>query len=164
MLPELYEAHAEDEPVTGQVDDPITARLLLIEYQRNERKLDGLRHTAAAVAQTYDERMGAIHERQEQVREMLLRFCAENGRQSFPDVGSCHVVQRKPTARITDTERFAGWALGEGRNDLVRVEQVVKLEADARKLAAAAFTEGGELLPGCEPVVPEPSLTIKAAG
>lgn len=157
MLEALYDAHAGDEPFHGTVSDEMTARALLIEYARNERKLRRLEETARRVMVVYQTRGDAIGVRQAHVREMLLRFVQDHGSVSFPDVGGAHVVQRKAAPRIVDPSALVAWA---------RVHAPTVIET-TEKVPARAVTElvrGDGVLPdGVEVVTPDPSLTIKSA-
>ena len=155
MIEPLYEAHAGDEPFNGTVSDKLTARALLIEWNRNARRCDELAETLDAVACEYKARILAIGARQQQVREMMLRFVQDHGKVSFPDVGSAFVVERKAAPRISDPAALLAWA---------HVHAPTLIET-SEKVPAKAVTElvksDGVLPDGVEVVTPDPSLTIK---
>ena len=155
MLEALYDTHSDDEPFNGTVSDEITARALLIEYARNERKMRQLEETAREVALVYQARGDAIGARQAHVREMLLHFVHDHGAVSFPDVGGAHVVQRKPSPKVVDPSALLAWA---------HVHAPTMIET-TEKVPAKAISElvkiDGVLPDGVKVVTPEPSLTIK---
>ena len=147
------------EPVSEdvQLDDPLVARRLLIEYQRNERKASELAQTMNAVIEPYRERIEKLDARNRDLREMLLRFCQANGSVSFPDVGGAHVAKRKPAPKLIDAEAALAWWQHHRPHE---IETSHRIPAQSLKTVLA---ELGELPPGVELVESDPSVTIKGA-
>lgn len=139
MLDELYEVHADDEPFDGVVDDPMIARTLLIEYQRNERKGKMLARTARSVADEYARRLRAVTDRQDEIRDMLRAFVEANGTVSFPEVGGVHARRVKPKLEVVEPSLFAQWCREQG--------YLKEPEPDVAAGKAAAL-EAGEVPPG----------------
>lgn len=156
MIEALYDDEAF-EPFTGpSVEDEMTARVLLQEYHRNERRIQKLKETAAQVTLVYQTKADAIQARQESVREMLRLYCLDHGAVSFPDVGAAHVTQRKPTPKIADPAALLAWAHVHAPT-LIEVSERVPAKAVSELVKA-----DGVLPDGVEVVHPEPSVTIKA--
>lgn len=156
MLETLYDTHSDDEPFSGTVSDEITARALLIEFQRNERRIRKLDETLAQVALAYQAKADAIGARQANVREMLLRFVQDHGSVSFPDVGGAHAVQRKPAPRIVDPPALLAWAHAHAPTVIQTVEKVPS------SAVAELVKRDGVLPDGVEVVTPDPTLTVKS--
>jgi len=156
MIDALYQDE-EFEPYTGpSAEDELTARILLVEYHRNERRIRKLEETAAAVALTYQTRAEAIGVRQAHVREMLRLYVLDNGAVAFPDVGGAHVVQRKPAPKVVDPSALLAWAHVHAPTMIETVEKV------PAKAVTELVRQDGVLPDGVEVVTPEPSLTIKS--
>ena len=165
----LYDAHEDDEPVdlatitTDDLDDPMLARSLLIELQRNERKAALLRSTMASIQGTYQARLDALAARERDIRESLEIYVERNGTASFPDVGSVNMTHRKPSVKITEPEAFAAWLIKNGQSGQVAVDQKYSFGTTAKKSAVAVLHETGEAPAGTEIVPASTSLVIRKA-
>jgi hypothetical protein len=153
MLDELY--MDEVEPMDGEPVDELGVRRLLIELAQVSRKRDEVLRIAAAVAAEYAEKAGRLDARASAIRDSLKVYVQANGNVSFPDVGGVHMQQRKPAPRISDREAFEAWAIAHGFT-----REVADTKA-AQDEVSHLFAQGGELVPGVELHVPEPSLVVK---
>ena len=161
----LYDAHEDDEPVdtSAPIDDPMLARSLLIELQRNERKAALLRSTMASVQGTYQARIDALAARERDIRESLAIYVERNGTASFPDVGSVSVRRNKPSVKVQSDETFAGWLIARGDAALVSTDQTYRFKPAAKKAANDWLRETGEAPRGCDIVPESSSIVIRKA-
>jgi len=165
----ILEAHDDDPDVrldtltTEQLDDPMLARSLLIELQRNERKAAQLRATMASVQGTYQARLDALAARERDVRQSLAIYVERNGTASFPDVGSVAIRKNKPTAKVQSDEAFAAWLIARGESALVKADQKYTFKQQARKVANDWLRETGEAPRGCDIAPESTSLVIRKA-
>lgn len=155
MIEALYTDEAFEPYMGPSVEDEMTARILLQEYHRNERRVRRIEETMEQVALVYRAKADAIGARQAQVREMLRLYCLDHGSVSFPDVGSAHVVQRKPAPKIVDAKALLAWA------HIHAVTYIQTRESVPASAVAELVKLDGVLPDGVEVVQPEPSVTIK---
>ena len=155
MIDALYDDEAFEPYMGPSVEDEMTARILLQEYHRNERRVQKIRDTAAQVALVYETKAAAVEARQANVREMLRLYVLDHGSVSFPDVGGAHVSQRKPSPRITDPARLLAWAH-------IHAPTYIEVSEKVPAKAVAEMVKLNGVLPdGVEVHHPEPSVTIK---
>lgn len=163
----LYDAHDDDPEIdlsmNGILDDPMIARSLLIELQRNERKASQLRATMASVQGTYQARIDALAARERDVRESLAIYVERNGTASFPDVGSVSVRKNAPSVKVQSDEAYAGWLISRGKESTFTVDQSYKFKPAAKAEGKAWLKETGEAPRGCDIVPESSSIVIRKA-
>lgn len=160
----ILDLHTDDElPDLGEpFDDPLLARRLLIALAVCERKVEKLKATMAAIMGEYQSRIDFEQDKIRQIRDSLTIYIERGGDCSFPDVGTAYLQRRKPSAKVSEDETFAGWLIRQGHPEMIETDQVYRFTPGARKVANAAVA-AGEVPPGCQLVPEQTSLVVKKA-
>lgn len=156
MIADLLQDPFRLTPDDMNPSDELGVRNLLIAYHLTVEKRERLEGVARAVAASYSDRLSSIEAELAGIRQSLQNYVTVNGSVSLPDVGGCHLTQRKAAINVTDGDAFAAWA-----RDAGYVREGV--DQAGAKAAAEMFTQDGELVPGVEWREPDPSLTIRRA-
>lgn len=134
--------------------EPVDVRRTMIRLQQLEREIVAVKRTKKAVDEAYDAKVETLAGQCSTLRSSLAAWCEQNGKISFPDVGTAYLTTAKPKIAVRDLDEFRT-ALG----DLYTKE--VFDETAAKGYALERAVEDGEILPGVELVPGGPSLAIR---
>ena len=157
VLEELFEEQVE---VPADPRDELEVRKLMIRVAQLGREGDRLADLRTKVAAEYDERLKAIAEQEKALRESIRNYLtqvAEDGKVSFPDVGTAFLRNVAPKLSVTDKAAFEKWARAEYG------DAVTKWVFDLTAAKERALTEG-QVADGAEIEPAHKDLTIRGTG